>query len=115
MKLQLAALRKSCGKDIELGTFQIAWLNTVCSVFGIVFVDAPHVLNPVDIADAFGSTGHVEASGTPEDPALRPRGWWKKGKEYHGLEESIAFLKEMLIKERYVVSECPLSHDVSLI
>lgn len=71
----------------------------------LVFVDAPHVLNPVDMADAFGSSNLLQLTGAPEDPTLTPRGWWTKGKEYHGLEESIALLKDMLMKDRYVVSQ----------
>lgn len=80
-------------------------LSSLAHAAETVFVDAPHILNPVDIADAFGSTNHTESAGAPEDPALRPRGWWTKGKKYRGLEESIALLKEMLINDRYVVSD----------
>jgi hypothetical protein len=83
-----------------------AVLGELAHAAEIVFADAPHILNPVDIADAFGSTEHTEPSGATEDPALKPRGWWTKGKEYRGLEESIALLKEMLIKDTYVVSDC---------
>ncbi|KAJ8074817.1 Family of serine hydrolases 3 [Marasmius tenuissimus] len=51
---RLAALRKQC-KDVEL-----------------VFLDAPHVLQPVDL---FGDT--PEALDSASDPNLTPRGWWK--------------------------------------
>ncbi|KAI9511450.1 FSH1-domain-containing protein [Russula earlei] len=82
---RLAALRKSVGKDIEL-----------------VFVDAPHVLEPVDLT-GHGTTldmlGASEASAASEDPALKPRGWYKTDltrTRTDGLEESLAHLRDIL-------------------
>ncbi|KAH9067735.1 FSH1-domain-containing protein [Lactarius vividus] len=87
---RVAALRKSLGKDVEL-----------------VFVDAPHVLMPVDLTghgtslDAFGA---AEASTTSEDPALKPRGWWRTDPtrtRTDGLEESLAYLRDILRTQRF--------------
>jgi len=90
---RLASLRRMCGSDIEF-----------------VFVDAPHVLNPVDIADAFSPGNNpADASGAiegPEDPSLTPRGWWYKadaGKpDNGGLEISLAYMREILAKDHFV-------------
>ncbi|KAH9975572.1 serine hydrolase FSH [Lactifluus volemus] len=87
---RVAALRKSLGNDIEL-----------------VFVDAPHVLQPVDLtglsttSDAFGAH---EASATSEDPALQPRGWWLTDPtrtRTDGLEDSLAHLRDILRAQRF--------------
>ncbi|KAI0643450.1 FSH1-domain-containing protein [Trametes meyenii] len=92
---RVGALRKTVGKDIEL-----------------VFVDAPHVLAPADLAAAFQSTsesstledlGAAEA-GTETDPALAPRGWWfadATRTKTTGLEDSIMHLREYLLKDHY--------------
>ncbi|KAI0300429.1 serine hydrolase FSH [Multifurca ochricompacta] len=88
---RLAALRKSLGNDLEF-----------------VFVDAPHVLLPVDLTghgttslDTFGA---VEASATSEDPTLKPRGWWRTDPtrtRTDGLEESLAHLRDILNGQRF--------------
>ncbi|RPD57917.1 hypothetical protein L226DRAFT_547736 [Lentinus tigrinus ALCF2SS1-7] len=92
----MSALRKACGKDIDL-----------------VFVDAPHLLTPADLAAAFGTSASEEApvndSGAPEastdsDPTLVPRGWWKTDvtlTEAIGLEDSILYLRDILSKDHY--------------
>lgn len=89
---RLAAFRKSCGEDIEL-----------------VFVDAPHVLDPVDMGGNSSSTNTLESFDAPEvvnDPTLTPRGWWRKADaargEYAGLDASLASLRNVLSQERYV-------------
>ena len=73
-----------------------------------VFLDAPHVLSPVDIAESFSTT---EELGAPEaadtDPALAPRGWWKVDRtrtKLTGIEASFELLRDTLKKDRYVVS-----------
>ncbi|KAI0755480.1 serine hydrolase FSH [Fomes fomentarius] len=92
---RMGALRKSCGKDIEF-----------------VFVDAPHVLTPVDLAEAFRSTSETSSLGdlgaqeatTDSDPALAPRGWWKVDaarKNTIGLEDAILQLRDILAKDHY--------------
>ena len=75
-----------------------------------VFVDAPHVLMPVDLTghgatslDAFGA---AEASMASDDPARMPRGWWKTDPtrtRTDGLEESLAFLRDLLRTQRFEV------------
>jgi len=88
---RVAALRKSLGNDVEL-----------------IFVDAPHVLMPVDLTghgatslDAFGA---AEASMTSDDPARAPRGWWKTDPtrtRTDGLEESLTYLRDILRTQRF--------------
>ncbi|KAH9965421.1 FSH1-domain-containing protein [Russula dissimulans] len=87
---RLAALRKSFGKDIEL-----------------VFIDAPHVLEPVDLTGhgvSFDAVGASEASTTSEDPARKPRGWYTTDPtrtRTDGLEESLAHLRDILSTQRF--------------
>ncbi|PFH50467.1 hypothetical protein AMATHDRAFT_61053 [Amanita thiersii Skay4041] len=94
---RLGALRKECGSDFEL-----------------VFLDAPMILQPVDL---FGSSpqnqsqptdlaalGAAEASATSEDPALTPRAWWKSNKErtiYNGIEDSLLLVRDILKERRF--------------
>ena len=79
--------------------------------FGIdaVFVDAPHVLQPVDLTghgttpDAFGAP---EASTTSEDTTLQPRGWWLTDPtrtRTDGLEDSLTHLRDILRTQRFEV------------
>lgn len=72
-----------------------------------VFLDAPHVLSPVDLAESFNTP---EELGAPEavesDPALQPRGWWKVDRsrtKMTGLEDSLALLRDTLKKDHYDV------------
>ncbi|OSC99607.1 FSH1-domain-containing protein [Trametes coccinea BRFM310] len=93
---RMGALRKTCGKDIEF-----------------VFVDAPHVLTPADLAEAFQSSnessslddlGASEAAATQTDPALAPRGWWSVDAartKTVGIEDSIMLLRDYLSKDHY--------------
>ncbi|KAI0317406.1 serine hydrolase FSH [Amylostereum chailletii] len=94
---RLAALRKTLGKSVEL-----------------VFLDAPILLYPVDLAETFGTSsasasdlsalGAAEASPEAEDPALMPRGWWKANKERtssDGMEGTLDYLKGVLQGQRF--------------
>ncbi|EJF61922.1 serine hydrolase FSH [Dichomitus squalens] len=92
---RMGALRKSCGKDIDL-----------------VFIDAPHVLTPADLAEAFGSSSEsssldqlgAQEAATDSDPALLPRGWWQVDAartKTIGLEDSILQIRDLLLKDRY--------------
>ncbi|PCH36568.1 hypothetical protein WOLCODRAFT_92057 [Wolfiporia cocos MD-104 SS10] len=92
---RMGALRKTCGKEIEL-----------------VFIDAPYVLTPVDMAylnTLSTSSNSLEDLGAQEaaeeqDPALAPRGWWRADAERtqtYGLEDSLAFLRDVLAKDSY--------------
>ncbi|KZT69633.1 FSH1-domain-containing protein [Daedalea quercina L-15889] len=91
---RMGAFRKTCGKEFDL-----------------VFVDAPHVLTPVDMAaltsqspeSSLDNLGAAEAA-TETDPALAPRGWWRVNAERtltNGLEDSLATLRDVLAKDRY--------------
>ncbi|KAF8712404.1 hypothetical protein AX14_013123 [Amanita brunnescens Koide BX004] len=93
----LGALRKECGKDIEL-----------------VFVDAPVVLQPADLnglsaqntaqQTVLAELGAAEASATTDDPALTPRAWWKSNKErtvFTGMEDSILMIRDVLKQRKF--------------
>ncbi|CCM03931.1 uncharacterized protein FIBRA_06083 [Fibroporia radiculosa] len=91
---QLGALRKACAKDVEF-----------------VFVDAPYLLTPVDMANLNSNLNSstrddlgIEESAAVQDPALSPRGWWTVQGNRNvtmGLEESLSTLRDVLAKGRY--------------
>ncbi|RDB25393.1 hypothetical protein Hypma_007453 [Hypsizygus marmoreus] len=88
-KYQLGALRKECAKDnIEL-----------------VFVDAPHILQPVDlVGTSSASFGAPEAANAEADPALTPRAWWKVNRDKtmaYGLQESIESIRDVLQTRKF--------------
>ena len=75
--------------------------------YDAVFADAPHVLEPVDLTghgvtfDAFAGL-----SAASEDPALKPRAWYKADAtrtRTDGLEESLAYLRDTLKTQRFEV------------
>ncbi|KAH9920927.1 FSH1-domain-containing protein [Fomitopsis serialis] len=91
---RMGAFRKTCNKEFDL-----------------VFVDAPHVLTPVDMAyltsqspeSSLDNLGAAEAT-TETDPVLAPRGWWRVNEDRtqtNGLEESLAVLRDVLAKDHY--------------
>ena len=77
-----------------------------------VFVDAPHVLTPADLATTFGTSaeeapmndlGAPDAS-TESDPAMAPRGWWNTDvtrTKAIGMEDSILYIRDLLSKDHY--------------
>lgn len=73
-----------------------------------VFVDGPIVLQPVDLdghtANALGAS---EATAETSDPALTPRAWYKANPDRtvaRGLEDALQTLRDVLLRDRYVVS-----------
>ncbi|EJD40334.1 FSH1-domain-containing protein [Auricularia subglabra TFB-10046 SS5] len=82
---RLGAIRKACGKDIEF-----------------VFLDGPHVLAAADVN--FGNLDVVETKPEPTEPEEIPRAWWRSdetGTNYRGVEQSLLFLRDHLLKEKY--------------
>ncbi|KZV88150.1 FSH1-domain-containing protein [Exidia glandulosa HHB12029] len=82
---RLGAIRKACGKECEF-----------------VFLDGPHVLTLADVN--FGNMDVQETQPEPTDPELIPRAWWRSdeaGTKYRGLEESLLYLRDHLVKEKY--------------
>ena len=73
-----------------------------------VFINAPHVLNPVDPATDIERV-NIDGPEKLVDPILTPRGWWTKadsGKaESHatGLEASLEYLRDYLAHEHFDV------------
>ncbi|KEP48528.1 serine hydrolase [Rhizoctonia solani 123E] len=87
-KKKMGVLRKACGKNIEF-----------------VFLDAPILLQPADMPQAFAS---VEALDTvkapPEEPELQPRAWWRASQDksvYYHVPETIEYLKNYLKDQRF--------------
>jgi len=85
---RLGAIRRACGKTIDF-----------------VFVDAPLVLQPADLA-IFDSKALNAEEATPQSksPEDTPRGWWKADPDRSkavGLEESLLALKDVLMKDTY--------------
>lgn len=84
---RMGAIRKAC-KGVEL-----------------VFVDAPHVLSPADLARAFNTPEELGApEATETDPALTPRAWWKSDAQRTqtiGAEASFELLRDVLSKDHY--------------
>lgn len=80
-----------------------------------VFLDAPHVLSPVDLAETFNTTEELGAAEASEvDPALKPRGWWHPDpdrKKTRGIEDSLIMLRDILAKDHYEVSQMTLFID----
>ncbi|KAF8870469.1 serine hydrolase FSH [Infundibulicybe gibba] len=85
---RLGALRKECGKDVEM-----------------VFLDGPHILQPVDLVGSpSAALPTVEAPSVDADPALTPRAWWKVNRERtkaFGLEESLMLVRETLRSRKF--------------
>jgi hypothetical protein len=104
----MGAIRKTVGKDAELGTFPPTIGVYPKLTARTVFVDAPHVLQPADLAATFG-TAAFDSDAAPDadgDPALLPRAWWKTDATRStsiGLEESLAALREVLRGARFDV------------
>jgi hypothetical protein len=106
--MQMRAIQKTC-KDIDLGEhyytvcFQARYLRAI----ELVFLDAPHVLTPIDLAESFNTSEEFGAEeATDNDPALTPRGWWKvdAGRtKMTGIGDSLTLLRDTLKKDHYDV------------
>ncbi|KAL1729508.1 serine hydrolase FSH [Schizophyllum commune] len=109
---RIGALRKQC-KDVEF-----------------VFVDAPLILEPADIAGSFpqntatkvdsteAALASVGAEEVATDASMIPRGWWKKDPTSDravGIEDSIAVIREVLQKRRFDVTSSQGAAFASLI
>jgi len=79
------------------------------NVFLSVFLDAPIVLEPVDIP------GHtlqlLQAADSlftlKEEEELKPRAWWRSNDErtvYYGMEKTMDVVKDVLSKSKFDVS-----------
>jgi hypothetical protein len=86
-----------------------------CARTRIVFINAPHILQPVDIAGEHvnNSALNFELSttelppGGEKDPELIPRAWWQPNPERTkgiGLAESLAVIKDVLQTRKFDVS-----------
>jgi len=67
-----------------------------------VFLDGPHILQPVDMPLDFGSLDRPESVESATDPELIPRAWWRSNEErtvYIGIDESLVYMRDFLQKE----------------
>lgn len=80
-----------------------------------MFIDAPHVLQPVDLISAharnpalgFEVQSNEQEIEQEQDPTLTPRAWWRPNPERTkgvGLEESIAVVRDVLKTRNFDVS-----------
>jgi hypothetical protein len=113
MMVQLGALRKAMDNDVEMGMCCLSYHRraVLCSAHLAVFVDGPIVLQPVDL-DGFTSSalGASEITAATSDPTLTPRAWYKANPDRtvaKGLEDSLQMLKDVLLRDHYVVSLDP--------
>ncbi|KAG6811056.1 hypothetical protein H0H92_009180 [Tricholoma furcatifolium] len=71
----------------------------------VVFVDAPHILQPADLpGSSAASFGAAEATTTANDPALTPRAWWKANPDKtlaYGLGESLEVIRDVLKTRKF--------------
>lgn len=85
-----------------------------------VFLDAPHILQPIDVALDFGT---IERPPEPEqvdpaaevDPETIPRAWWRANDDktvYRGVDETLVYVRDFLKKE--VASKGPFDVSISL-
>lgn len=89
---RLGALRKQCGKNVDF-----------------FFLDAPHILQPVDLV-GLSSNSNPQAtlealdSAAEPDPTLAPRAWWKVNEDRtvaYGLEETLELLRDVLKEQKF--------------
>ena len=63
-----------------------------------VFLDAPHILQPVDLPEDISSLDRP--APTPmDDPLLIPRAWWRANEDrtvYSGVDESLIYVRDFL-------------------
>jgi Serine hydrolase (FSH1) len=68
----------------------------------LVFLDAPHILQPVDAPLEFGSLERSNIVESVVDPELVPRAWWRANEEktvYQGVNETLVYVRDFLKKQ----------------
>lgn len=99
---------------------QLQYIRILTSYTIKVFIDAPHLMHPVDLVgpssiNALESLGAAEAANADQDASLMPRAWWKSNAEKTkavGLAESLEYVKWVLKERRFDVSESCVSVKV---
>ncbi|KAK0245469.1 FSH1-domain-containing protein [Armillaria nabsnona] len=84
---RLGALRKQCGKDVDM-----------------VFIDAPHVLQAEDLFGGASESNESTLEASTEDPTLTPRGWFRAFADKTravGLDESLILFRDILKERTY--------------
>ncbi|KAK0506446.1 FSH1-domain-containing protein [Armillaria luteobubalina] len=84
---RLGALRKQCGKDVDM-----------------VFIDAPHVLQAEDLFGGASESNENTLEAYTEDPTLTPRGWFRAFADKTravGLDDSLVLFRDILTERTY--------------
>ncbi|KAK0478133.1 FSH1-domain-containing protein [Armillaria novae-zelandiae] len=84
---RLGALRKQCGKDVDM-----------------VFIDAPHVLQAEDLFGGVSESNENTLEAYTEDPTLTPRGWFRAFADKTravGLDKSLILFRDILKERTY--------------
>ncbi|KAG8679306.1 large subunit of alpha-aminoadipate reductase, partial [Ceratobasidium sp. 423] len=72
---------------------------------GAVFLDAPIMLQPVDMPGGIASAEALDTiKAAPEEPELQPRAWWRANQDktvYYHVAETIEYLKNYLKDQRF--------------
>jgi Serine hydrolase (FSH1) len=96
------------GRRIRYACFPFACTVPVRRAL-VVFIDAPMVLQPVDIPSTLQSAAEqdrtLDAPGA-DDPAATPRAWWRSNAartHLIGLEESLAYIRDVLARDHFQV------------
>jgi len=102
MVLKILALHGYTSNGESFRIKMSAIRKLVASQAEFFFAEAPLVLEPVDMPGFRESAAPRSGASTPLD--LVPRGWWRANEDrtvYHGAEESIQYIKELMIKEKF--------------
>ncbi|KAF7366459.1 FSH1 domain-containing protein [Mycena sanguinolenta] len=91
---QLGALRKECGKNVDLGIIPVvtSCILLITTILALVFVDGPIILQPVDLV---GETPEALNAAETNDA----RAWWNwnsSSSEAVGLPESLQVVRDIL-------------------
>ena len=81
-------------------------------LFSIVFINAPHVLQPADLfssPQSLDSEAPASVAETQSNPETALRGWWTANRDkdktvMSGLRESILLVRDVLKEQRFDVS-----------
>ena len=109
----MAAIRKACANQVEMGRpheFHPTYSPYITFTGRpSVFIDAPHILYPVDFTTNVERETVDVTHKSLEDHVPTFRGWWTKADcgrmntSATGLETSLQYLRDYLIHERFDV------------
>ncbi|KAJ3576489.1 hypothetical protein NP233_g397 [Leucocoprinus birnbaumii] len=99
-------LRSSFSQNANIFSKRLGALRKEAKDIDLVFVDAPHVLQPVDLIGAHArnpalsfDAPEADLQAAEQDPLLTPRAWWRPNPERTkgvGLVESLVVIRDVL-------------------